>query len=360
MMTRQTLFEARQGGYHNYRIPGIIVTPGSAVLAYCEARTNDGSDHDTIDILMRRSTDGGISWDQPTIVADHRSFPESTMNNFVCIADEQASLTHALFCNRYHRVYHMTSGDDGQTWSAPRDITDVFQQFQNEYPWTIAAVGPGHGLQHSTGRLIAPLWLSPGTNFHLPNRVGCIFSDDHGRTWQSAGMLPDNFPNTNEPVAVELRDGRVMINSRCAHETHRRLISISPDGRSRWSDWQPVEDLIDPICFGSIHRYDAKTILFSNPNSQTTELAGNWTLTYDRKNLTIRSSYDDGLTWPVKRTLEPGPSAYSDLAVLDDGTILCLFEDGMLTGMADTARLSLARFDMAWLTASEAGGASQE
>ncbi len=355
MMTRQPLFQAREGGYFNYRIPGLAVTPGGAVLAYCEARRNDGGDHDVIDILMRRSTDGGVTWSTPQIVADHCEFPETTMNNFVCIGDTKARRTHALFCNRYHRVYHMFSEDDGQNWSKPREITDVFEGFQNTYPWTIVAVGPGHGLQHSSGRLIAPCWLSPGTNFHLPNRVGCIYSDDHGQTWQSAGMLPDNYPNTNEPVAVELSDGRVMINTRCAHEIHRRLISISPDGRGNWSDWQPVEDLVDPICFGSIHRYDAKTILFSNPDSTTTELTGNWNLTYDRRNLTVRASYDDGFTWPIKRPLESGPSGYSDLAVLSDGTILCLFEHGMIKAMSDPARLTLARFDMAWLS-----GAAEE
>ena len=58
------LFKAREGGYATYRIPGIVVSTAGTVLAYCEARKSARGDWGTIDILMRRSTDGGRSWEE--------------------------------------------------------------------------------------------------------------------------------------------------------------------------------------------------------------------------------------------------------------------------------------------------------
>ncbi len=60
---RTDLFEGGKGGYATYRIPGIIVTTKGSMLAWCEARKS-GGDWDDIDILMRRSTDGGKTWSE--------------------------------------------------------------------------------------------------------------------------------------------------------------------------------------------------------------------------------------------------------------------------------------------------------
>ena len=62
MIATQELFTARSGGYWIYRIPGILVTPGGAVLATCESRRGAGGDWDSSDVLMRRSLDGGLTW----------------------------------------------------------------------------------------------------------------------------------------------------------------------------------------------------------------------------------------------------------------------------------------------------------
>ncbi|MDE3196726.1 MAG: exo-alpha-sialidase, partial [Acidobacteriota bacterium] len=64
-MQKSELFRAGEGGYARYRIPGIVVTAKGTVLTYCEARRNTGGDWDTIDLLMRRSTDGGRTFSPP-------------------------------------------------------------------------------------------------------------------------------------------------------------------------------------------------------------------------------------------------------------------------------------------------------
>ncbi len=63
--------------------------------------------------------------------------------------------------------------------------------------------------------------------------------------------------------------------------------------------------------------------------------------------MTVRVSYDEGRTWPLQRLLRPGPAAYSCLARLSDGTILCLYERGE-KGAYET--ITLARFSLGWLT----------
>src|SRR5215472_2472566 len=59
------LFQAGSGGYFLYRIPGLVVTRRGSVLTYCEARRHSGSDWDDIDLMQRRSTDGGNTFEPP-------------------------------------------------------------------------------------------------------------------------------------------------------------------------------------------------------------------------------------------------------------------------------------------------------
>jgi len=352
---KQTLFEARTGGYHSYRIPGIVVTPGGTVQAYCESRQGRGGDWDPIDIRIRRSTDGGVTWYPARVVVDHRDYG-ATVNNFVMIPDLARRRLCALFCADYARAYRMFSDDDGATFSEPEEITPILDGFRDAYDFKVVAVGPGHGIQLGNGRLVAPIWVSPGTGAggHRPNRDGTIYSDDGGDTWHAGELVPDTRPCCNEATAVQLADGRVMLNVRHSDlgtglppvETCYRAVSVSADGATGWSEPRMDFALPDPICFGSICRYDATRIVFSNCASHGTELA-KWAR--DRRNLTVRVSDDDALTWCASRSLEPGVAGYSDLAVLPDGTVLCLYEDGMIDRMTDTARLTLARFDLAWV-----------
>lgn len=83
-------------------------------------------------------------------------------------------------------------------------------------------------------------------------------------------------------------------------------------------------------------------MLHSLPESTTT-----------RENVTIYLSEDDGETWPIKKRLVDGYSAYSSLTVLSDGTIGALVEEGKwdsnLPG-EDGFQLVFYRFTMDWLT----------
>ncbi len=378
-ITTTQLFEAGQGGYKLYRIPGIVVTRQGTILAYCEARKFTGGDWDTIDIQMRRSTDGGRTFSPPEIVA-HVTVPitrnpvaterkqgkltDVTYNNPVAIpdgVDPSKGLVHFLFCIEYMRVFYMRSSDDGKTFSTPVEITSAFDAFRPEYAWRVVATGPGHGIQLSKGRLIVPIWLALGTqgNGHAPSVAATVYSDDHGATWHRGQIaVPDtpDFPSPNETNAVELADARVMLNVRTAGK-NRRTIVISPDGATHWSPPRLQDDLPDPVCFAGLLRLSTKKsggknrLLFSNPDNLTRK-DGKDIPGKDRKNLTVRLSYDEGASWTVKKVLEPGIAGYSDLAVLPNGDILCFYETGSTAppNGTKTRQLMLARFNLEWLT----------
>lgn len=376
-LERQDLFVAGDHGHQLYHIPGVVVTAKGTVLAWCEARKRPGgvSDWDDIRILMRRSTDDGRTWSAAQSLADvpgpktknalalrmRNVDPQDvTYNNPVMIAGRDGAV-HLLFCLEYERCFHRRSDDDGLTWSAPVEITGAFAAFRKDYAWKVLATGPNHGIQLRTGRLLVPVWLSTGTggNAHRPSVTATVFSDDQGRTWQAGDLAvpcTEAWINPNETAAVELADGRVMLNVRSESKAHRRLVTLSPDGATGWSRPRFDAALLEPICMAGLVRYSTEAeggrnrLLFCNPanlaRADGQEAPGR---NRDRRNLSVKLSYDEGDSWPVSRSLEPGWSAYSDIAVTPAGTILCFYGRGGKSSFAGD-RLTLARFNLEWLT----------
>jgi len=354
------------------------VTAKGTVLAWCEARKRPAgvSDWDDIRILLRRSTDDGRSWSAPVSIAavpgpktknpfalrmKNVDPADVTYNNPVLIADRDGTV-HMLFCLEYMRVFYQRSTDDGLTFTTPVEITATFDAFTKDYGWKVLATGPNHSIQLRNGRLIFPVWLSTGTggNAHRPSVTATIFSDDAGKTWQAGNIaVPDTatWINPNETVAIELNDGRVMLNVRNESKAHRRLVTTSPDGATGWSTPRFDDALLEPICMGGIVRYrhgGQNLILFCNPHNLDKEKGqpepGK---NRDRKNVSVKISRDEGQTWSVHKSIEPGPSMYSDIAVTRAGTILCFYgRSGDNQGMAAFAggRLTVARFNLEWLT----------
>jgi len=360
--------------YKIYHIPGIVVTAKGTVLAWCEARKK-GGDWDDISILLRRSTDDGKTWSAPKSIADvpgpkaknpfslrmkNVDPKDVTYNNPVLIADRDSTV-HMVFCLEYMRCFYQRSTDDGVSWSKPVEITATFEKFRPAYDWKVLATGPDHSIQLRTGRLVVPVWLSTGTggNAHRPSVTATIYSDDKGKTWHAGEIAVPNtedWINPNETVVIELADGRVMLNIRNESKTHRRLVTTSRDGATGWSTPKFDDALLEPICMGGIVRYSTEKsggknrILFSNPhNLERADAKAEPGKNRDRKNVSVKLSYDEGQTWAVNKTVEPSWSAYSDIGVTRAGTILCFYGRGAKPGFAGDA-LTLARFNLEWLT----------
>jgi sialidase-1 len=243
---------------------------------------------------------------------------------------------HLVFSRNNARAFYTKSVDDGATFSVPREITDAFRAFSFE--WTRLASGPGHGIQSRSGRMIVPVWLNDriGHNY----RSAVLYSDDSGSTWTAGGIVKPTLRDCNECMAVERADGSLLLNMR-NKSAKCRAVAFSTDGGITWTEPRLIEELVDPVCQASIVRFSSSKsgrksrILFCNAASRS------------RDHMTVKLSYDEGDSWPITKLIHAGPSAYSDLAITRDMTILCLFEKG---AKRPYEKLTVARFNLDWVT----------
>lgn len=353
------VFVSGQDGYHTFRIPAVVHLGDGNLLAICEGRKNGTSDTGDIDLVSKRSTDGGKTWSTLQVLWDD---DVNTCGNPCPVYDEVTGTlwlfaTHNLGEDTETDIIHkrgkgtrtpwvMYSSDGGRSWSEPRELTSSLK----EPDWGWYATGPGIGIQIKrgphAGRLVIPAVHSyddpAGAVRKGPYNYGshAIYSDDHGATWKLGGLIR---PKVNECQVVELADepGRLQMNMRSYHGLHRRAESISDDGGESWGTVTHDETLIEPVCQASIlrHRFSKSgtrgVLLFSNPGSETS-----------RVRMTVRVSHDDGDTWPRALLLHEGFSAYSCLVSLDDQRAGCFYERGHGVGRNAYERITFARFSL--------------
>lgn len=363
MALHQTDLFVAEGG-DVYRIPSIIVSNNGAVLAFCSRRKGDAGDfgHDS-DVVLRRSVDGGRTWEPMQTLASN---PDTDIHHGPAVVDRSNGTIHK-FCRywpakgdeqggpqyivrntpyremvRLGYVDHvLQSDDDGQTWTEPRPLVLAYPE-----DTVSCATGNGnHGIQLSDGRLLIQGGYAVGQGGEAA-RYSCLFhSDDHGKSWV-LGAASSVGHTVREFGLAELADGRVYANVR-NNLGHRRLVGHSRDRGETLEEFTPDETLIEPCCHAGLVRTAGaggeSILLFSNPATESGKEG------YDgsaRQRLTVRASFDEGQTWPASRLLNPGPSAYSDLAVMEDGTIFCLYERGE---KGPSEMVTCARFDLEWI-----------
>ena len=191
------IFVSGQEGYHTYRIPSLIATRKGALLAFCEGRKSSSGDSGDIDLLLRRSPDGGKTWEKTRVVWDDGP---NTCGNPCPVVDARTGtiwllLTHNLGTDTERSIVNGTSkgtrtvwvtrsDDDGATWRRPVEITGAVKR----HNWTWYATGPGIGIQLQSGRMVVPCDnMVAGTTGHQSH---VILSDDGGKSWHS-GALSD-------------------------------------------------------------------------------------------------------------------------------------------------------------------------
>jgi sialidase-1 len=131
------------------------------------------------------------------------------------------------------------------------------------------------------------------------------------------GTTPQD--KVNECVVAELPDGKLLLNMRNYDRTQKsRKISLSEDGGLTWSDIKPDTTLIEPICQASLlYSETNETLYFLNPASKNSRI-----------NMTLKSSTNSGKTWETVKVLNEGASAYSDITLINNSTLGCLYEGG--------------------------------
>jgi sialidase-1 len=327
------VWRSGEDGVHTYRIPALVVAANGDLLAFAEARQGGGGDSGNIDLVMKRSSDGGCSWspsvlvwnDGPHTCGNPCPVVDTRTGEILLLATRNLGQDHeseiiAQTSEGTRTVWLLRSTDHGHTWSAPQDITA-----STKLPdWTWYATGPGAGIQMQrgshAGRLLIPCDHIEAESKRYYSHV--IFSDDGGATWQLGGSTPRD--QVNECEVAELEDGRLLLNMRNYDRAQRtRQQAWSSDAGHSWQDQRHVPELIEPICQASLRRYSwaqagqAGVLLFSNPASRE-----------GRSRMSLRASFDDGATWPQRALLDAGPAAYSCLQVLADGSVVCLYEAG--------------------------------
>jgi sialidase-1 len=340
------VFRSETEGYHTFRIPAIVRAANGDLLAFAEGRKHSRSDTGDIDLLLRRSSDGGKTWGPIQLLWDDGG---NTCGNPCPVIDETTGRVFLLASHNFghdkedeisygksragRSVWVLSSTDHGATWSKPVEITASTKKPD----WSWYATGPGIGIQIKRGPHAGR--LEAGKSFRGAH---AIFSDDHGATWQLGEAIK---PHMNECQVVELFEpaGTLLMDMRSYRGKAQRAQSRSHDGGKTWTEAVDVPALVEPVCQASIVRWenagtaDAGWLLFSNPADPKR-----------RRNLVVRASLDNGASWSHALTLQRGFAAYSCLVVLDANTAACLYE---FADKRPSEQIIFARFDRADLVA---------
>ncbi len=345
----EPFFESRQV-FTGIRFPNVVVTTEGTVLAFAGHNSP---------LKVRRSEDGGETWGEVIEFGEPRSMMGAA------VVDE-ASGDIIVFNHFLQHQGAYRSSDDGRTWRE-QDITIK--------PDLNGSIGVTHGSdsgitlrhgEHAGRLLIASRSFGPEHSNDVPwwpyHYTNAIYSDDGGATWQTSDPFP--VMGTGESTIAELSNGTIYYNTRSHTATDaRRRAGWSHDGGMTWvnpyrEDVLPDGPLDNPYgLMGGLTRvpHDEREILvFSNADTPGSP-EGPGGRTGGRENITVWVSLDGAQSWPIKRSVDAGPGAYSSMTIGREGTpseglIYLQYESGP-HGAHDGSRV--ARFNLAWLLAEE-------
>ncbi|WP_333733858.1 exo-alpha-sialidase [Streptomyces sp. IBSBF 3010] len=332
-------------GSPHYRIPALTTTDRGTLLAAYDARPTLGDLPSNIGIVLRRSTDGGTTWQAQQVVrkdAAPKGYGDPSL--LVDRVTGRIFLFYAAGVNQGFlgsatgndetdpdvlQADYSYSDDDGLTWTHRR----ITKQIKNP-AWGGMFAASGEGIQLRNGPHRGRLIQQYAIRDNGANYAVSAYSDDHGETWHMGTPVG---PGGDENKTVELNDGRVMLNNRSAPY---RTVAYSSDGGVTYTPFVQDTQLPDPANNGSVMRY-APDAPASDP--QSSWLLFSNTEATSRKNLTVKMSCDNGKTWPIRKVVDPGAAAYSTLTRLPDGRLGLLYERG------NYEHITYSSFDLKWL-----------
>jgi sialidase-1 len=348
------VFVSGNDGYKSYRIPAIIAAPNKSILAFAEGRVNGSGDFGNVDIVMKRSTDKGKTWGNLQTVVDNDTLQAGNSAPVVDYSDPAYPDGRIfLFYNTgnmpegevrngkgLREVWYKTSIDNGNTWSDAVNITlqvhrpnqpQINTAYNFAENWRSFANTPGHAMQFNAGKYAGRIFVAANHSTGNPQpqfkdyEANGFYTDDHGKTFSISPNI--NMPGSNESMATQISNGRLMMNIRNQRgDIRARIVSISSNGGQSWDTTYFDKMLIDPVNQGSI-------LTLGKKNGKAIIAFCNAADTKRRDNLTLRISYNDGLTWSKNividksaDNLEKDFTAYSDLVKISKTKIGILYE----------------------------------
>ncbi len=348
------VFESGKEGHATYRIPAIIALPNGDLLAFAEGRVNGSDDFGDVNLVMKRSSDQGLTWSSIQTLLDYDSLqagnpapvvdgldPRHPQGVVYLFYNTGNNHEYDIRMNRGVReVWVMKSFDLGKTWEKPENITPQVHKPNNPefnpaytHPadWRHYANTPGHAFQFQKGKYKGRIFVAanhsvgdPQENFAEYQAHG-FFTDDHGKSFHISESV--DIPGSNESIAAELSGDRMIMSIRNQKgDIRSRILAYSSDGGQTWDEAYFEPQLPDPVCQGSI-------LNLGEQNGKTILAHSNASDPKDRNHLSIKISYDEGKIWdhiiPIDQSADPAKkswTAYSDLVNLDEKTIGILYE----------------------------------
>ena len=336
---QSVVFESGRDGYSSYRIPAMVALPNGDILAFCEGRVHGAADFGDVDIVMKRSADGGKIWSALQLVVDNDDLQAGNPAPVLDLLDPQFPQGRLfLFYNTGNQpeqairegkglreVWYISSTDGGKNWSPPVNITA--QTHIPEAGWRSYAITPGHALQLTQGLHKGRVFVAANHSEGEPKPdftdyyAHGFFTDNHGKTFEISQIVP--LPGSNEATAAELPGGGLLMNMRNqSGQPRQRIVARSDNRETTWDTVYFDAQLPDPVCQGTLLnlRHSPGAIAFCNAAS-----------TQHRDSLTLRISFDGGFSWPQQWLVDADPrkpsfTAYNDLVELDEKTIGVLYE----------------------------------
>ncbi|KAI4886831.1 hypothetical protein NFI96_018397 [Prochilodus magdalenae] len=374
---KTTLFRQESSGI-TYRIPALIyISDGETFLAFAEKRTSS-RDCDAKILVMRRGThqNGSIQW-SPAEELSTACLPEHrTMNPcpvyerktrtlylfFVCVLGTTTEQYQICTGKNKARLCYITSKDSGQSWSKATDLTEsvIGEDFGN---WATFAVGPGHGIQMKSGRLVIPAYVyyihARCFPFHFPLKVAphalAFYSDDCGSTWQM-GERVDIKSCECEMAEIIDQDSRSHLYCNARSTQGHRVEALSENSGAAFDQFHYAQKLVEPHqgCQGSVLSFtppqhtkpeekncftlDTSWLLYSHPTNRCRRKALG---VYLNKSPFIASG------WSQPWIIHQGPSGYSDLTQHGNTErFACLMECGVKSELEEIAFLEFSLTDI--------------
>lgn len=332
-------FQPYDLGSHYWRIPAMVVlhhqkgenaSKNGRVVTMADNRFDHNGDlPNHIDVYERHSDDNGATWSTHKMVvgtdADHAlvggghgfgdvSLVECASGKIVAIMVGGPGYFGSTPSNPIVPTI-ITSTDGGDTWSAPRTLTnELYKTTYNEGTVQGSFAGSGRGLmlqRQKDKQLNGRIMFAMSHRFANNNvQEYIIYSDDEGNTWKFSTQSA--YSGGDESKLVELADGTVMISVR---QSGQRGYNKSTDGGVTWGTQAKWADISGCACNADILYVNKHVMLHSYPNNGS------------RKNLTIKASFDDGKSWSNPYVVCAPGASYSTMDVTKDGDIAIFYED---------------------------------